>query len=104
MDITFGIDEIRIPGKHKEIYVHEIAARNLFFTCDGERYSISDVAHMSGITTQRIKGAIEGARALRGLNSKIFEQCRSIADLVRDLDDPVSKDIRTILANRKVRG
>ncbi|NCC65625.1 MAG: hypothetical protein EOM15_13325 [Spirochaetia bacterium] len=74
------------------------------FTCKDVSYSMFDVAFLSGIRSQRIKGSIEGARALRGLNSKTFEQCKSIADLVRDLDDPVSKDIKTILANRKVRG
>ena len=104
MDITFGIDEIRIPGKHKEIYVHEIAARNLFFTCDGERYSISDVAHMSGITTQRIKGAIEGFKACRGQDSRAINQNKAVAEHVRYLYDQTAQDVKRILANRKVRG
>lgn len=103
MDITYGIDQMRIKGKEGEIYTHELAARNYMFTCDGVSYNSNEVAIMSGITTQKIRGAIEGARALRGIGSKMFEQCKNIADLVRDLDDPVSKDIKTILANRKVR-
>ena len=103
MDITYGIDQMRIKGKDGEIYTHELAARNYMFTCDGVSYNSNEVAIMSGITTQRIRGAIEGARALRGISSKIFEQCKNIAEIVRENDDALAQDVKTILANRKVR-
>lgn len=104
MDIRFGIDEVRIPGKEGELYIHQLAEKGFMFTCEGVRFSMFDVAHLSGLTTQRIKGAIEGATALRGLNSKTFDSHAKVAEHVRYLYDQTAQDVKRLLANRKVRG
>lgn len=104
MVIRIGIDEIRIVGKQGELYVHQLADKNYMFSCEDVSYSMFDVAHLSGLTSQRIKGAIEAATQYRGLALKVIKQNKLIANAVLYGDDKISKDIRTILANRKVRG
>lgn len=104
MVIRIGIDEIRIAGKKGELYVHQLADKNYMFSCEDVSYSMFDVAVMSGVTSQRIKGAIDAATQYRGLALKVIKQNKDIASTVLYGEDKISKDIRTILANRKVRG
>lgn len=104
MTIRVGIDELRIKGKDGEVYIHQLEDKNFMFMSGSVRFSMFDVAHLSGLTTQRIKGAIEAATQYRGLAMKTVEQNKQIASVVLYGEDKISKDIKTILANRKVRG
>ena len=104
MNIRIGIDEIRIAGKQGELYVHQLADKNYMFSCEDVSYSMVDVAYLSGVKRYQIKGAIDAATQYRGLALKVIKQNKDIASLVLYGEDKISKDIKTILANRKVRG
>jgi len=69
----------------------------------GLRCTFSQASLLAGISTDYLKGIIEGARGARGFDQRVLDQFEAIRNLVADSDDCALKsDIKRVLAKGRV--
>jgi len=104
MKISYGKKILSFKAKDGSTINRLIRAPGYTMVNDsGLRVTFSDVSYLAGISTEYLKGIIEGARGVRGFDQRVLDQFEAIRDILEEADDCVLKsDIQKVLAKGRV--